>query len=226
MESKKNDLKSDKVRSIIGSIPSRILRQGNAVISLLILCMIFLAHILPYYDYQYLDVSIQCIPQIRLLYAPYDGVYINVEKDSLCEGDIYGFILTTDNRLVKLATPSCGVLHESIIDNTHVKSKQVIGLIVPSEIKQIIAIAYVDASRISTFKINQSASLQFNSIEGEKEIQSKISEIKYVKNGKCAILFQIQTNLYDNSFIDSISYEGKAKILISNIPITKKILGI
>lgn len=122
MENKNFDLKSDKVRSIIGSIPSRILRQGNAVISLLILCMTFLAHILPYYDYQYLDVSIQCIPQIRLLYAPYDGIYINVEKDSLCEGDIYGFILTTDNRLVKLATPSSGVLHESIIDNTVIES--------------------------------------------------------------------------------------------------------
>lgn len=225
MKNENLDLKSDKVRSIIGRIPSRLLRQGSSVISLLILCMIVLAYTLPYYDYRSLDVSIQCVPKIHLLYAPCEGVYINIKKDSLYLGDTYGIILTTDNHLVKLITPSNGALHESVINNTYIKSEQIIGCIIPSKIEQITAIAYVDTNEISTFKINQNASLQFDSIEGEIKFQGKILKMIDTKRGKYMMQFQIDTDLDNNSFIESISYNGKAKVLISDTPIAKRLLG-
>lgn len=224
MENEDIDLKSDKVRSIIGSIPSRILRQGSLAISILLLCLIILTYNLPYYDYQSVDVSIQCVPQIHTLYAPCEGIYVNIKKDSLHMGDTYGFIVRSDGHPMKLAVPINGILHESIIDNAYVNIGQVIGFILPSQIKQIVAIAYVDANNISTFKINQSALLEFNSIEGKKELQGKIFKIIDTKNSKYILQFQIDTNLYDTNFIDSISYNGKAKVLISDTPIAKKIL--
>lgn len=225
MENEDIDLKSDKVRSIIGKIPSRILRQGSLVITLLLLCLIILTYTLPYYDYQSIDVSIQCVPPIHPLQAPCEGVYVNIKKDSLHIGDTYGFILKPDGHHIKLVVPSDGTLHESIIDNAYVNIGQVIGFILPFHIGQIIAIAYVDANKISTFKINQSASLEFNSIEGKKEIQGKILKIIDTKNSKYILQFQIDTNLYDTNFIDSISYNGKAKVLISDIPIARRLLG-
>ena len=63
MPEKKNEaieLRSEKVRNIVGKVPPLLLRMGISVISVIIVLMLTLAYLIPYPEYK--DISVTIIP--------------------------------------------------------------------------------------------------------------------------------------------------------------------
>ncbi len=89
----KIELRSEKVRNIVGQIPSLLLRQGILMITIALLIILGIAAIIPYRKAIPIDVTLHTVPNIETVYAQHDGVFM---EDSLLHDNTTSCISATE----------------------------------------------------------------------------------------------------------------------------------
>lgn len=77
------ELRSEKVRNIIGQIPPVLLRYGAAIIGAALLAMVSTSAFIPYQETLPIEVTIKTIPEIHEVNASSSGIFIankSIEK--------------------------------------------------------------------------------------------------------------------------------------------------
>ncbi len=78
METKKKsiELRSEKVRNIVGQIPSLLIRQGVIVIGMALLILVGIAAMIPYRKIIPVKVTMHTVPRKEIVYAAHAGILV------------------------------------------------------------------------------------------------------------------------------------------------------
>lgn len=164
-EQKKNiELRSEKVRSIIGQVPSVLLRYGIALIGIVLILLVGMAAFIPYKEILSISAKVETTPKSVLLRASQAGHIVWDSKSIVVrEGDVLGYGLAQDG-LYAIQAPLSGKLSR-IVQNGDVISKgMALAVITPKNDLTYYALATIPQSSLA--KIQQGEKVLFNSAEG------------------------------------------------------------
>ncbi len=165
MKEKKNiELRSEKVRSIIGQVPSVLLRYGIALIGIVLILLVGMAAFIPYKETISIAAKVETSPKSVLLKANRAGQILWDSKSVVVrEGEVLGYELAQDSLYVIQASLS-GKLSRIVQNGDAITKGEALAVIMPEGNLTYYAIAKVPQSLI--VKVNQDAKLLFNSSKG------------------------------------------------------------
>lgn len=211
------ELRSEKVRNIVGKIPPILLRIGISIISIIILLALLLAYIIPYPEYYITDMTVTIKPHINNILSPISGVYYkNAEYP-------YQGIIVSDDSIVMMTF--CDKYNiTSDLDSTPVQRHDIIA-IASSEKLSLWGKCRIPLQEINNISYGQEVDILTSSNE------SCIGTIKEI--GKILQVDSISNESYYNIMVEFrskieteklINLRFKTKILLSNRPILKRVL--
>lgn len=150
MDSRKEiELRSEKVRNIIGKIPPLILRIGIAVISLVIVLVLILAYFIPYPQYYNATFEMVTVPKYQIIRAPASGMYYVNPK----EAPDLGIIISADS-VYDIKSEKGGKTTNLYTDSTYLYQNEIIAVSIPDTIRSIFGICQIPASDIEKIKLS------------------------------------------------------------------------
>jgi hypothetical protein len=164
-EQKKNiELRSEKVRSIIGQVPSVLLRYGMALIGLVLLLLVGIAAFIPYQESLPISVEVETSPNSMLLRASQSGHILWESKSkTVSKGDVWGYEQTLDSLLAIRASLS-GELRCIVQNRDAITKGEALAVITPKGDLTYYAMAKVPQSLL--IKVNQGEKVLLNSSGG------------------------------------------------------------
>lgn len=214
------ELKSEKVRNIVGKIPPITLRIGIIVISVVIILVLALAYFMPYPRYYNTKIEIIIIPEYQLIRAPVSGNYYNNTGNN----SHIGIIVSSDS-ITQVKPKIEGKILTNSYDSFYVYKNDIIAVIMPDSIFSISGICKIPTEKINEIKPSQKVNVSFSSgrsyiasVSRIEDIQQKGSLSNYTYH---KVIIKFDSKLNTSDIFDTI-VEGK--ILVSTKPILKLIL--
>lgn len=128
------ELRSEKVRNIIGQIPPMLLRYGAAIIGAALLAMVSISAFIPYQEILPIEVTIKTIPEIHEVNASSSGIFIAnksiekyIEKDSTV-----GYLYHSD-KILSIVAPISGNIVFNLKDKASVNCGELICVVIPKD---------------------------------------------------------------------------------------------
>lgn len=232
------ELRSEKVRNIVGKVPPLLLRVGIAVISIIIISLLIAAYFLPYREYKSIEVELFCRPGYQSIAMPEGGnVYMSTSAIHIKQNQQICYIRTGVDSVIRFTAHFDGKVLFNNDSGDFIRKGDHIYTIIPDSIKSVYGTAYIkeeDITRINTGQpvdfIPKSASPY---IEGRLVgYISKIYPIPSVNNRQNKAMYKVEIEFsrykpaIDDSSVPSFcsDIKGNGQILISDKPILKRIL--
>lgn len=175
-ENKNIELRSEKVRSIIGQVPPVLLRYGIALIGVILLLLVVMAAFIPYQESLPISAEMETSPNSVLLRASQSGHILWESKSRVVnKGEILGYEQNLDSLLAIRASLS-GKLRCMAQDRDVITKGEALAVITPEGSLSYYAMAKVPQSLL--IKVNQGEKVLFNSSEGI--IVGRISKKRFV----------------------------------------------
>jgi hypothetical protein len=136
---KKHDieLRSEKVRNIIGQIPPFLVRSGIGVIALVVVLVLVVCYFIPYSETIDGQIKIFSIPENEVFVSSKQGVvHFETDKSAIDKGDTIGYIQSVDT-LIHLVAGISGSLSLNAKQNESIDSGEVLYAITPISISNI-----------------------------------------------------------------------------------------
>ncbi|MDR0429059.1 MAG: hypothetical protein LBH58_01085 [Tannerellaceae bacterium] len=140
MKAKENNLnlRSEKVRDIVGEIPPAIMRYGLYIIMLFIFLIFFCLSIIPAYEQYTTDITIKSIPEKEVVISPIygkinylvdDNIYIN-------KNELIGRIINDDS-IYTIYSRTSGIIVMIQKDKTIINKEDIVCNILPKYILEL-----------------------------------------------------------------------------------------
>ncbi|MBB4034733.1 hypothetical protein GGR21_000620 [Dysgonomonas hofstadii] len=224
------ELRSEKVRNIIGKIPPRILRVGISVVSLTIIGVLILAYLIPYPQYSIISVQFYSNPLVQTVEALNSGIfYSDIERLTIYKDEEVGLIKNINDSVFKLYSKVSGEIFLNSKNGDYIEKNKILFTIIPDTIQSAYAIGFVMPEEIKDITVGQFVYISLS----EKSISGKIVEIYPIqemntnsgsKGFKIKIGFSTDIVYQDkNLLFPNTTYTGK--ILTSKKPILQKIFN-
>ncbi len=152
------ELRSEKVRNIVGQIPPLLIRQGITIIGITLLILSSMSILIPYRKTIPVKITWCTIPSINMLYTQHIGIFIldsllkykkgdslHRNKKMIKKGQKIGYILH-ENRISTITSPTNGILVLRTFDKTLLDKHSLIGIVIPSHQKKIYASCEIEQS--------------------------------------------------------------------------------
>lgn len=239
IEEDKIELRSEKVRNIIGQIPNRIIRYGTVIISLTIIILFIIISFIKYPITVSISVKVYTQPTTFLIKSPTSGkIYFKHIGDNIKQFDTIASIENITNnhfQFVNLISPKKGRL---LINNTSstgtCEKDDIIAEIIPDTILSYFGLSLIPFEYINKIKIGQNTDIELSGYPSADFgfLRAKIVTIfpfPVIQNGKSyfKVNYAISDNLNTsdgkklNFFPDM---EGKATIIICEKSILRSLL--
>ncbi|MFV0362733.1 MAG: hypothetical protein ACK5LL_06550 [Suipraeoptans sp.] len=211
------ELRSEKVRNIVGKVPPRLLRIGISIISAVILLVLLLAYTIPYPQYYTTDITIAAKPYIDKIRAPISGIYYrNTEDSSL------GIIISTDSVISIRSRTKDLVIND--LDSTPVNKNDIIA-ITSNNLYSLWGKCKIPIEEIKNINIGQKVNILISSSEscttGTIDEIGKILQSDSISNKSYYnVTVKLETNIEAEKLVNS---KFKAQMLLSDEPILKRI---
>lgn len=232
------ELRSEKVRNIVGRVPPLLLRIGIAVISIIIISLLIAAYFLPYQEYKRVGVELFCRPGYQRIAMPEAGnVFMTTSTIHVRQGQQICYIQTEVDSVIKYYARFDGKV---LFDTSHgdfFRKGDHIYTIIPDSIKSIYGTAYITEDDIARIDPGQPVGFipQPTSPYIDGRLVGYISKTyptPSVNDGQGKTLYKVEIEfpgyksvLYDSSFpIFTSNIKGEGQILISDKPILQRIL--
>lgn len=137
------ELRSEKVRNIVGQIPSLLIRQGILIIGLVLLVLLGVSAFIPYKETMKITVTLATIPKSVFLHSPKKGEIVFTGKKQVEKEEIVAKCIAVDSVYSLYATKKGKVL-EAISNKELVDKGEFVTVIIPQN----------DTSFYGTFEIN------------------------------------------------------------------------
>ncbi len=182
MAENKNDieLRSEKVRNIVGQVPPVLLRIGITIISLVIVIVFLGAYFIPYPETLTMPVCLYTSPESELIKAPENG-FIELKNcpENIREKQILALFKGVNDTIVLIKSQSEGRLLVNCRDKSFVNKGEVLFSIVPKNIQNVYGIIFVLQEKINRIKSDQNVKIELMDFPAKKYglIDGKISKI-------------------------------------------------
>jgi hypothetical protein len=147
------ELRSEKVRNIIGQIPPLLVRSGIGVIALVVILVLVVCYYIPYSETIDGQIKIYSIPESEVFISPKQGVvYFETDKSVINKGDAIGYIQSVDT-LIHLVAGISGSLSLNTKQDESVERGEILYAITPVSISTIygrLLLPYEYKARIQT----------------------------------------------------------------------------
>jgi|GEM_PF-2380939 len=217
------ELRSEKVRSIIGQIPPRLLRIGISIISLVVILASIAAYTIPYPEYQPISITLYTNPNYQFEKVHRSGIiFIDTNKTQALLNEQIGILKTGEDSMVYKAKANGKILY-NCSNGDYLEDKDIIFSIIPDSIDSLYGICYLSSDQIKYIRENENIEILLNN----KSFKSKISQIypiNKIENNE--ISYKVRVSFHDatNTHKHLNNKELTGSILISNTPILRKIL--
>jgi hypothetical protein len=192
MDKKKIELRSEKIRNIIGQVPPRIIRNGNFVLfigyALLIIGLFFFEYPEEYSS----EFTVKTQPSTLSVYAKNDGTVIFKAEDEhkVCSGDlVLIFFQTETNSIDSIYTPVSGIIRTS--GNENIRKGDILYQIVPEKIEKYYGEIFLP--EVVEKKINENETLKI------ELYQSKQKKTQLIE-GRIMKIFSLPVNKNDMNY--------------------------
>lgn len=221
MDSRKDiELRSEKVRNIVGKIPPATLRIGISIISIIIMLVLVIAYFMPYPQYYNTKVEIIATPEYQILRAPASGLYYSNTVDQTNIG-----VIVSSDSIFQIRSRGEGKIMANSSDSIYVYRNDIVAAIIPDTTLSISGICKISIDKINEIKQGQKISVASSSGKNYMASVSNIDNIqqKDITTGYSyfKVMIQFDSKLDTPEIFDSMT-EGK--ILVSDMPILKLIL--
>ena len=225
---KKIELRSEKVRNIIGQVPNLLLRKGITIISLVIIGLIFITYFLPYSEVVSVRVHIYTIPQYEIITASNNGRLQFDQLQKVNQLQILGYLKSDRDSVVIIKSPIDGTVIENCSNNSIVKKDDILFLIAPKKIEEIYATGIINTKNIYKIALGQKVKISSRDhLLHDRELIGKISKIYPIPDSNSNFKIRITILPSDQGQASNpISlFEGDSQIVISDTSIFKKIIS-
>lgn len=212
------ELRSEKVRNIVGKIPPVTLRMGIAIISGIIVLVLAVAYFMPYPQYYNTEIEIISTPQYQIVRAAASGYYYNNENKSYI-----GIIVSSDS-IIQVKPKIEGKILINSYDSLYVYKDEIIAVIIPDSIFSIAGICRIPTDKINRIRQGQRVNVSLSSGGSYMASVSDIDDILQKDMTTGHPYYKVMIRFYsqlDTSEIFDRKAEGK--ILLSAKPILKLI---
>lgn len=220
------ELRSDKVRNIVGKTPPMLLRIGTIIISFILLSIFLVAYFVPYTNYKKVNLDIYCYPSPKIVYCPEDGYFkFLIEEFSIEEGEKIGYLKNNYDSIIIFYSDLTGKVQLNCKNESFLKKGEIIYSIIPNPIKAIYGVCYISENNAKDVKIGQQVSFSEGSLVIDGCISSIYAPVVIDNNVFCKMevkFLNYPSDIVVNS-LHTRSREGK--ILISKKPILRKFLN-
>lgn len=202
------ELRSEKVRNIVGQIPSLLIRQGILIIGLVLLVLLGISAFIPYKKTIPVKISIRTVPKIEMSRAEQGGIFlIDTIPQIVHAKQVIGHILHK-GKLMPVLSPISGKLTLNPLNNDSINSNQLLFAVIPEEIKNIYGKCLIDYSQRAMIKEGQKVELSDNL---EKRYKAKVSTIYPIHTTTGQL--EIRISLEDFQATETVS-QLKGKIIL------------
>ncbi len=190
------ELRSEKVRNIVGQIPSLLVRQGASIIGIVLLALLGISAFVPYRKTIPINATLHHTPQIVRINAPSGGIFlVDTTLQEVKANQIIGNLLC-NNSLLPIKSKVAGQLIWNIHNNNSVQKKELLCVVIPQQIQNIYGECMIDATQKTMIEKGQKVILINNSGQTFKGQITKIyPNILEQRQFKVRIQFEtIRTN--------------------------------
>lgn len=216
------ELRSEKVRNIIGQIPPVLLRYGAAIIGAALLIMVSISAFIPYQESIPIEVTISTTPAIREINATAQGLFVSegTVKKSTEAGDRVGYLYHCDT-LLPILSPIRGRVVFNIENREAVTIGSLICIVIPRDSLYYYGVAEISGSDKSRIEIGLKVILQTTATE---DIVGYINEISSLASS--GNRYKVIIGLHDTPHSLLSPYEKlNGKVIISQTTILKRFLN-
>ncbi|MFR3217442.1 MAG: HlyD family efflux transporter periplasmic adaptor subunit [Dysgonomonas mossii] len=232
------ELRSEKVRNIVGKVPPLLLRMGIVVISIIIISLLIAAYFLPYRESKSIEVELFCRPGYQSIIMPEDGnVLMSTSMIHVKQGQQICYIQTEVDSVIRYYAHFEGKVLFDASYGDFLRRGEHIYTIIPDSIKSVYGIAYITEENIARIDSGQPVSFipKPTSPYIDDRLAGYISRIYPVLSqdgcqGKTLYKVEIEFPGYKSSLDDSTfpsftsNIKGYGQVLISDRPILRRIL--
>jgi hypothetical protein len=232
------ELRSEKVRNIVGKVPPLLLRAGITMISLIIISLLIAAYFLPYREYKNVEVELFCRPGYQSIAMPEDGnVFMTTSTMRVRQSQQICYIQTGVDSVMKFYAHFDGKVLFDASYGDFLRKGDHIYTIIPDIIESVYGIAYMTEDDIS--RIDTGQSVGFISIPTSPYIDgrlvgyiSKTYPVPFVNKGRSEAMYKVEIEFpgykfaaNDSAFLSfSSNIKGNGQVLISDKPVLKRVL--
>jgi hypothetical protein len=202
------ELRSEKVRNIVGKVPPLLLRVGIFIISLVIMLVLALAYFIPYPEYEDIIVNLYSDTPVQIKQSSSLGFFhtefldrhVNKEEET-------GVLLLDSDSHTNIPTYAdiSGYVYYQLDSQARVRKGDILYAIIPDSISEVYGVCLIPCDEIGRISKGQEVSVN---IEDRKRIFDK--EISLIKGQVCKIYPIIE--------LDTVNGKTFYKVEISGFP--------
>ncbi len=149
------ELRSEKVRNIVGQIPSLLIRQGILIIGLVLLILLSISAFLPYTKTLPINITVYTVPQIERVTALSAGIFLtDTTVKQAKPNQVVGKLVINDTLLPVKAT-ALGKIIWNVQNNNFVKQGDLLFAIIPQKSQKVYGECNVNLSQKSVLQKGQ-----------------------------------------------------------------------
>lgn len=189
MENNNIELRSKKVRNVVGQMPSLLQRTGIGIIAGVLLVLILISAFLPYKETLPIKLMLHSTPAVEILKAPAAGVFfLEKDLDTVYASQTVGHILL-EGKLIPVQASVTGTPLFHVSDNDQVKAGNILLIIIPGEVR--ITYGETEIPIEQKTKINLNNKVVLYSSQGNHKYYGKLSKIYPVHSTQGTIKIRI-----------------------------------
>lgn len=213
------ELRSEKVRNIIGQVPPVLLRYGIVIIGFVIVALIGVSAFLPYKEKIHVELTIHALPKTGLIKSTKSGTMLMDTTIKVVEkGQILGYVQSKDS-LEPVQSSLSGRLIPNVSNNDIVETGSVLFAVIPSDLLSTYGEAEIDDGLLP--KLKPSCKVVVHSSKGE-EYSGKISNIYSIQTINRKHKLRIDFDTINSREIFDTKLEGT--IILSESTILKRFI--
>lgn len=219
-ESKRSiELRSEKVRNIVGQIPPILLRYGIIVICMVLFILAGIASFLPYKETIVVDVTLHTVPASKLVTATTAGtILLHSQSREVVANQTVGYI-QDGNKLVPIQVPISGSVVWNVSNGEQTESGATLLVVVPQEVLSVYGEALLNREQLYKVRLENRVMLLFS--QGESP-EGRISEIYPIPTDGGMNRIRIDFQNTNKNKMAGTQLVGK--IIVSESTILKKML--
>lgn len=227
-ERKGVELRSEKVRSIIGEVPSILLRKGIAIIAIVTAVVFVIANLLTFPETIPLRVDVTGMPNNEIIKAPDDGIIELTASGYIKKGQMIGLLRAKDGTLVNIYSNTSGTLIPNCETHTFLRKDDIIFAVIP-DLQKLNATGYINSKKINEIKSGQRVKIELKGFSDHitKEIEGTVTRIYSIENDKSEVRVDVDIPSVSLSKGLDIYTElrGSGNVIISNNSLFKRLVG-
>ncbi|MDR2127324.1 MAG: HlyD family efflux transporter periplasmic adaptor subunit [Prevotellaceae bacterium] len=215
-EKKNIELRSEKVRNIIGKVPPVFIRYGIGIVAVSLLVLFVISIIIPYRETVKLSITVHSKPNADLIKSTHSGTVIIDTSGS--QKDSVQAYLQTANSIDTICKCAVKNILFSVNNKQFVSENEILFIVNSTDNYEIFGIA--DITKDDTKKIHKGQTV--NIIADDMNVEGTVSDIYAINPEQTRYRLKINISVPNNMYFDS-KYQGI--ITVSEKSLFLKIFG-